>query len=55
MGSGFEGSDVSHQGMKRVVGLLEGFVYAIGSAPREFLYLSYLEINKHVNKNRKKK
>jgi len=29
----------SHEGVKRVVGLITGFVYAIASAPREFLYL----------------
>ena len=28
-----------HEGVKRVVGLIIGFVYAIASAPREFLYL----------------
>jgi len=39
MGTGFEGSDFSHEGVKRVVGLILGFVYAIASAPHEFLYL----------------
>ena len=48
MGSGFEGFEFSHQGVKRVFGLLEGFVHAIASAPREFLYLSYPEINEHM-------
>jgi len=48
MGSGLEGVDFSHEGGKRVVGLLKGFVQAIASAPREFLYLSYLEINEHM-------
>jgi len=55
MGSGFEGFDFSHEGLKRVVGLLEGFVHAIASAPGEFLYLSYLEINEHMIKKKKKK
>ena len=55
MGSGLEGFDFSHEGVKRVVGLLDGFVHAIASAPREFLYLSYLEINEHMNKNKNKK
>jgi len=50
MGSGFEGLDFSHEGVKRVVGLLKGFVHAIASAPREFLYLSYLEINEPMIK-----
>ena len=48
MGSGLEGLDFSHEGVKRVVGLLKGFVNAIASAPREFFYLSYLEINEHM-------
>ena len=39
MGSGLEGLDFSHEGVKRVVGLVIGFVYAIPSAPRDFLYL----------------
>ena len=39
MGSGLEGFVFSHEGVKRVVGLITGFVYAIASAPREFLYL----------------
>jgi len=49
MGSGLKGFDFSHEGVMRVVELLEGFVHAIASAPREFLYLSYLEMNKHMN------
>jgi len=48
MGSGLEGFDFCHQGVKRVVGLLKGFVHAIASAPREFLYLSYREINEYM-------
>jgi len=55
MGSGLEGFDFSHEGVKRVVGLLKGFVHAIASAPREFLYLSYLEINEHMIQKKKKK
>ena len=54
-GSGFAGFDFSHEGVKRVVGLLEGFVHTIGSAPREFLYLSYLEINEYMNYKKYKK
>jgi len=42
------GFDFSHEGVKRVVGLLKGFVHAIASAPRVFLYFSYLEINEHT-------
>jgi len=38
MGSGLEGFDFSHEGVKRVVGLVIGFVHAIASAPRGFLY-----------------
>jgi len=45
----------SYEGVKRVVGLLKGFVHAIASAPGEFLYLSYLEINEHMIKKKKKK
>jgi len=48
MGSGFEGFDFSHEVLERVVTLLEGFVYAIATTPRVFLYLSYLEINEHM-------
>jgi len=48
MGSGLEGFNFSHVGVKLVVGLLKGFVHAIASAPREFLYLSYLEINEYM-------
>ena len=55
MGSGLEGFDFSHEGVKRVVGLLEGFIHAIASAPREFLYRSYLEINEHMIQKKKKK
>ena len=40
MGSELEGLDFSHEGVKRVVGLLEGFVHAIASAPCDFLYLN---------------
>jgi len=39
MGSGLEGFVFSHEGVKRVVGLITGFVYTIASAPRKFLYL----------------
>jgi len=40
MGSGFEGFDFSHEGVKRVVGLFTGFVSVIASAPHCFLYLN---------------
>ena len=40
MGSGFEGFDFSYEGVKRVVGLFIGFVFAIASAPCDFLYLN---------------
>jgi len=40
MGSGFEGLDFSHEGVKRVVGLLIGFVSVIASTPYCFLYLN---------------
>jgi len=58
MGSGFGGFDFSHEGVKRVVGLLKDFVHAIASTPRELLYLSYLEINEYMiikNENKNKK
>jgi len=55
MRSGVEGLDLSHEGVRRVVGLLKGFVYAIASAPREFLYLSYLKINENMIQKRKEK
>jgi len=55
IGSGFKGFDFSHEGVKRVIGLLKGFVHAIASAPLKFLYLSYLEINEHMIKKKKKK
>jgi len=40
MGSGLEGFDFSHEGVKRVVGLFIGFVSVIASAPHCFLYLN---------------
>jgi len=40
MGSGLEGFDFSHEGVKRVVGLFAGFVSVIASAPHCFLYLN---------------
>ena len=53
MCSGFEGFDFSHQGVKRVVGLLIGFVSAIASAPCGFLYLNQ-RIHNKKNKIKKK-
>jgi len=44
IGSGLEGFDFSDEGVKRVLGLITGFVYAIASAPREFLYLKTTNI-----------
>jgi len=50
MGSGFEGFDFSHEGVKRVVGLFTGFVSVIASAPYCFLYL-----NQRIHDVKKKK
>jgi len=50
MGSGFKMSDVSHERVKRVVGLFIGFVFAIASAPCDFLYL-----NQQIYDDKKKK
>jgi len=55
MGSGIEGVHFSHEGVKLVVGWLKGFVHAIASSPREFLYLSYLEISEHMIQKKQKK
>ena len=54
MGSGFEGFDFSHEGVKRVVGLFTGFVSVIASAPYCFLYLNQ-RIHDYKNKNKNKK
>jgi len=51
MGSGLEGFDFSHEGVKRVVGLFMGFVSVIASAPYRFLYLKQ---RIHDYKNKKK-
>jgi len=40
MGSGLEGLDFSHEGVKRVVGLFIGFVLVIACTPHCFLYLN---------------
>ena len=50
MGSGSEGFDFSHEGVKRVVGLFAGFVSVIASAPYCFLYL-----NQQIHDIKKKK
>jgi len=42
-GLGARGFYFSHEGVKRAVGLRKGFVYAIASAPRKFLYLRFLK------------
>jgi len=39
MGSGLQGLDFSHKGVKLVVGLFMGFVSVIASAPYRYLYL----------------
>ena len=52
MGSGLEGFDFSHEGVKRVVGLCIGFVSVIASAPYRFLYLKQ---RIHDYKKKKKK
>jgi len=51
MGSGFGGLDFSHEGAKRVVGLLVGFVFAIARAACSFLYLN----NEYIIRKEKKK
>jgi len=56
MGSGLEGADFSHEGVKRVVGLFTGFVSVIASAPYCFLYLNQrIHDIKEKKKKRKKK
>ena len=54
MGSGLEGLDFSHEGVKRVVGLFTGFVSVIASAPYCFLYLNQ-RIHDYKKKIKKKK
>jgi len=53
MGSGLEGFDFSHEGVKRVVGLFIGFVSVIASAPYCFLYLNQ-RIHDYKKKEKKK-
>jgi len=53
MGSGLERFDFSHEGVKRVVGLLMGFVSVIASAPYRFLYLK--QRIQDIKKEKKKK
>ena len=57
MGSGFGGLDFSHEGVKQVVGLLVGFVFAIARAACSFLYLNneYMITKKKKKKEKKKK
>jgi len=55
MGSGLDGFDFSHEGVKRVVGLLVGFVSVIASAPYRFLYLKQRKHDKKKKKKEKKK
>jgi len=56
MGSGFEGFDFSHEGVKRVVGLFTGFVLVIASAPYCFLCLNQriYDLKKRKKKRKKK-
>jgi len=54
MGSGLEGFDFSHEGVKQVVGLFIGFVSVIASAPYRFLYLKQ-RIHDYKNKKKRKK
>jgi len=53
MGSGFEGCDISHEGVQPVVGLVIGFVFAIASAPSGFLYLKQ-QIHDYKKRKQKK-
>jgi len=56
VGSGLEGFDFSHEGVKRVVGLLIGFVSVIASTPDCFLYLNQrIHDGGEEKKKRKKK
>jgi len=55
MGSGLEGFDFSHEGVKRVVGLFIGFVSVIASVPYRFLYLKQRIHDYKKNKKKKKK
>jgi len=50
MSSGFKGFDFSHEGVKRVVGLFIGFVFAIASAPCDFLYFHQRIYNIKIKK-----
>jgi len=56
MGSGLEGFDFSHKGVKWLVGLFTGFVSVIASARHCFLYLNQrIHDDKNEKKNMKKK
>ena len=55
MGSGLEGFDFSHEGVKRVIGLFIGFVSVIASAPYRFLYLKQRIHDKKNKKEKKRK
>jgi len=55
MGSGLEGFDFSHEGVKRVVGLFIGFVSVIASAPYRFLCLKQrIHDYKNIKKYKKR-
>jgi len=54
VGSGFAGFDFSHEGVKRVVGLLIDFVSVIASAPHCLLYLNQ-RIHDYKKKEKRKK
>ena len=51
--SGLEGSDFAHEGVKQVVGLFIGFVFAIACAPCGFLYLNQRIHDKKKEKKKK--
>jgi len=54
VGSGLEGFEFYHEGVKRVVGLFIGFVSVIASAPHFFLYINQ-RIHDIKKKEQKKK
>ena len=55
MSSGFERFDFSHEWLKRVVGFLIGFVFAIANTPCNFLYLNQRIYDKIKKKEKWKK
>jgi len=55
MGSGLEGFDFSHKGVKWVVGLFTGFISVIASTRHCFLYLNQRIHDDKKEKRKKKK